>query len=377
MAATAEKNEIDLGDLVKLARDKSSAGRIAMAATLAELFNNTGSALKESERTLMFDVMRELVHEAEVCVRRTLAAYLAASDGAPRDLMTMLANDDIDVAFPVLTESGVLKDLDLIEVVRSRTFQHQLAVAVREDLSAEVTDALVETGNTDVIRAALDNESARFSTKSMERVVDMTEEKGEPLQRSVLYRDDLSPELAKRMLMWVSVALRYHIVEKFNIDAVELDGMLEHAALDVLEEFGREAETGVDASNNADIATPGLMVEALQDGNIADFIGLFHKASGLRRNLVMRLMMEPGGEGLAVACKGMGFSRSFYSTLFTLAQKAVPGIKKAGKMLDGAVAQSLVFFDSIEEKQCQKLLGRWQLDSGYLNALRHFESISG
>ena len=376
MAATAEKNEIDLGDLVKLARDKSSAGRVAMAATLAELFNSTGSGLKESERTLMFDVMRELVHEAEVCVRRTLASYLAASDGAPHDLITMLANDDIDVAFPVLTESGVLKDLDLIEVVRSRTFQHQLAIAVREDLSIEVTDALVETENTDVIQAALENESARFSKETMERVVGMTEEE-ENLQRSVLARDDLSPELAKRMLMWVSVALRYHIVEKFNIDAVELDGLLEQAALDALENFGREVEAGAEDSDNANVATPGLMVEALQDGNIVSFISLFHKASGLRRNLVMRLMMEPGGEGLAVACKGIGFSRSFYSTLFTLAQKAVPGVKKAGKMLDGAVAQSLVFYDSIEEKQCQKLLDRWQLDSGYLNALRHFESISG
>lgn len=376
MAATAEKNEIDLGDLVKLARDKSSAGRVAMAATLAELFNSTGSGLKESERTLMFDVMRELVHEAEVCVRRTLASYLGASDGAPHDLITMLANDDIDVAFPVLTESGVLKDLDLIEVVRSRTFQHQLAIAVREDLSIEVTDALVETENTDVIQAALENESARFSKETMERVVGMTEEE-ENLQRSVLARDDLSPELAKRMLMWVSVALRYHIVEKFNIDAVELDGLLEQAALDALENFGREVEAGAEDSDNANVATPGLMVEALQDGNIVSFISLFHKASGLRRNLVMRLMMEPGGEGLAVACKGIGFSRSFYSTLFTLAQKAVPGVKKAGKMLDGAVAQSLVFYDSIEEKQCQKLLDRWQLDSGYLNALRHFESISG
>lgn len=377
MTVPAAKDDVDLSDLVELARQKSSAGRVSLAATLSELFNQSGSNMRESERTIMFDVMRQLVHEAESSVRRTLASYLSASDDVPHDLIAMLANDEVDVAFPVLTESGVLKDLDLIEVVRNRTFQHQLAVAVREHLSADVTDALVETGNPDVIQAALDNEGAAFSDEAMSRIVDIAESEAEKddFQRSVLYRHDLPPELAKRMMMWVSVALRYHIVETFNINTAELDALLERAALDELEKFARQVEAGeIDLSHQD--ATPVKMVEALQEGKISGFINLFHKASGLRCNLVMRLLMEPGGEGLAVACKGMGFSRSFFSTLFTLAQKAVPGVENTGQTLEAANSQALVFFDSLDETRCQQLLSRWQLDSGYLNALRHFESIS-
>ena len=58
----------------------------------------------------------------------------------------MLANDDIEVAYPILAFNKVLQDADLIEVIRHRTLEHQLVIAIREDVSEAVSDALVRTG---------------------------------------------------------------------------------------------------------------------------------------------------------------------------------------------------------------------------------------
>ena len=371
-----------ISDLIDLSRERSSAGRVVLAATLSELFNERNSGLSDSERSLMFDIMRRMVHECEICVRKTLAMYLAASKDAPADLIATLANDEIDVAYPVLTESGVLKDMDLIEVVRNCTFQHQLAVAVRDGLSADVSSALVETGNEDVARALLENGTAEIRPETMETLAERSKAETS-LQEPILRRADVSPELAKRMFMWVSVALRCHIIEHFDVSQVDLDQLMERAALEELEKVQGDLRLGNSlagglAEEEIDGATaPELMVQALQAGDVPLFISLFRKVSGLRKNLIMRLMIEPGGEGLAVACKGLGFSRTFFSTLYTLSRKATPGQGQGGERNEAsALRQALDFFDNTKEAECKKLLQRWHLDSGYLNALRHFETTS-
>ncbi len=70
-------------------------------------------------------------------------------------LLKMLANDEIEVAGPVLKKSTVLQDLDLVEVIRNRTIEHQLAIAVREHVSERVSGALVEAGHEWVITTLL------------------------------------------------------------------------------------------------------------------------------------------------------------------------------------------------------------------------------
>ena len=46
----------------------------------------------------------------------------------------------------------------------------------------------------------------------------------------LLHRTDMPADLAKKMFMWVSAALRIHIIERFDIDASTTDRLLEQAA---------------------------------------------------------------------------------------------------------------------------------------------------
>jgi len=100
------------------------------------------SALSKRERTLIFDILRRIISDDEVAVRQKLSAQLADFDDASSDLFIALANDEIEVAYPIQIRSRALEDEQLIEVVQTRAQEHQLALALRENIPGIVSDAL-------------------------------------------------------------------------------------------------------------------------------------------------------------------------------------------------------------------------------------------
>ena len=100
-------------------------------------------------------------------MRRTRTEKLAGRPDTPEDLVLTLANDEIEVAHPILLNSEVLKDPDLIEIVQHRTMEHQVAIAMRPKVSEQVSDALVETKNETIITTLLSNRNALISNSTM------------------------------------------------------------------------------------------------------------------------------------------------------------------------------------------------------------------
>ncbi len=72
--------------LFTLARDRSADGRRALFETVLDMLREDGPALSDRERTLMGEILRQLVHEVEMALREKLAAQLARRDDVPRDL---------------------------------------------------------------------------------------------------------------------------------------------------------------------------------------------------------------------------------------------------------------------------------------------------
>jgi uncharacterized protein (DUF2336 family) len=140
-------SRVETQHLFELARDKTIVGRQQLTATVTDLFFAKGAALTDRERTLMTDILRQLIEDVESSVRRSLAERLAHQKDAPRDLVLALANDEIAVANAILLHSEVLRDEELIEIIHHRTLEHQLAISMRKSISEQVCDALVETGD--------------------------------------------------------------------------------------------------------------------------------------------------------------------------------------------------------------------------------------
>lgn len=376
MTVEPKRTEPDVDELLALARDKSTAARNRLVEILGEMFDGGVSALPAGERELMTEILGRLIHEVEMSVRKALADRLAEDEDAPRSLIMMLANDDVPVAQPILTRSKALHDLDLIEIVRHRTFGHRLAVAMRSELSQEVCDALVERREQEVVTTVIENPGADISPPMLDRLVEESKEIA-AYRAPLLRRHDLDPKLARRMYWWVSAALRKHIVDNFRIDPADLDVKIEHTIKQILNEPSGNAISVEQAAQVAEklsasgSITPQLLVQALRRGEAELFVAMFAEYSGLRPVLVRRFILEPGGEGLAIACKALDIEKPDFVSVFLLSRAARPG----DKSVDPAeLAGTVSLFDRINSETAQKVLSRWRLDPDYLYALRQVES---
>lgn len=373
---TVEPKQPDVDELLALARDKSTAARNRLVEILGELFDGGVSALPAGERELMTEILERLIHDVEMSVRKALAERLAADDAAPRSLIMMLANDEIPVAQPILTRSKALHDLDLIEIVRHRTFGHRLAVTMRRELSAEVCDALVEGREPEVVTRLIENPGAAISPPTLDKLVEESKEIAE-YRDPLLQRRDLDPKLARRMYWWVSAALRKHIVDNFDLDPADLDVKIEHTIKQILNEptdnaisVEQAAQVAQKLSESGSI-TPQLLVQALRRGEAELFVAMLAEYSGLRPVLVRRFILEPGGEGLAIACKALDIEKPDFVSVFLLSRAARPG----DKVVDPTELASIVsLFDRINSETAQKVLSRWRLDPDYLYALKQVET---
>jgi len=370
---TSQSGPIEAPYLLALARQKTVASRTALAETIAALFAQDADSLNDREFALMADILRRVLKEIEISVRRRIAAEFASRRDVPRDLLTFLANDEIDVAYPVLSQSPVLRDNDLIEVIRNRTLEHQLAVAVRFEVSEAVSDELVGTGNETVITELLKNPDARISRATLGYLVEQSQ-RVDGYREPILSRDELPEDLAKRMVLWVSAALRKTIIERFDMDPTEVDTLIEQAAWAADQVFSankREdsrtaAERLAEELNAAGQNDADLMISALQNGEVSLFVTLFARATGMREILVRRMLFEPGGEGLAIACKAMGFPREDFSVIFLFSRKARP---VAAAVLRDEHHAVMDLYDRMTVDACKKVLARWTRDHNYLKAL--------
>ena len=370
----------DYEALLEMARDKTVAGRAALVNTISDLFNNRNEVLTDHERALMSDILRHLIHAAEMSVRQELSRKMAVMDNVPHELIVTLANDEIEVAHPILTKSELLHDSDLIEIIRHRTMQHQLSIAMRRTVSESVADALVENGDEDVIKTLLENSNAHISKATMEYLVDQSK-RVNSYQNPLLTRPDLDPQLAKRMYMWVSAALRNYMMEHFDIDPAELDESLDNTVSEITASPPDPGEGGPDKAQelarrlaDAGQITPEFMIRVLRQGEIPLFEAMFAIHSGLRPKLLQRIMFEPGGEALAVACKATDMPKNDFASIFMLTRKARA---QENVISPSDLTRVLALYDRVRADSAKAMLGRWQRDPEYLNALRVLSSRNG
>jgi uncharacterized protein (DUF2336 family) len=364
----------DLQFLLDLALNKSLESRKTLTATIGELFSKRDKILTERERALMSEILSKLIRDCEMAVRRDLGERLSKAPNPPHDLMVALANDEIEVAETILMKSLVLRDVELIRIIRHRTQQHQLAIAMRRSISEHVSDALVETGNVDVIKTLIENADARISDATMEYLAEESR-RVDTYQEPLLKREDLKPELAERMYLWVSAALRSYILENFEVEPSHLDDQLEGVA----EAIARDSEqhrTEPDEQPPAEVlarrlveqrrVTPDFLVQVLRQGEISLFEALFGALSKLKAPRLQSVLYDSGGEGLAIACRAMEMPKPTFATIFLLSRRGRPGKQIVNPR---ELSRALLLFDKMNPNAALEVMKGWRRDWRYQDAI--------
>ena len=375
----AANNDSALNDLIALSRNSSLASRRRLFEDMGNLFLAENERLTEQERAHISDIMNKLIHDVEMTVRQTLAQKLSLNDNAPSELVNLLANDEIDVARPILVNSRVLKEPDLLVVIERRTKEHMLAVTERDDISPLVSDLLIEYGDDDVMEQLIRNNDADISSEALALLVEESK-RVDSFQEPLLARHDMPPELAHKMFWWVSAALRRHILENYEIDRNLLDQQLHDSTLaliedDAIPEFGETHADRLAAHLEArNDLTERTLIQTLKSNQIRLFLAGLAIKSGLDAHRLGDFVHHRNAEAMAVVCKSLSFDRNSFSAIFLLTRRGgVAATNGKAALKPEEIEKVMKFYDKLEPAKAQMVLEHWRMNTGYANAIHQID----
>jgi uncharacterized protein (DUF2336 family) len=187
-------------ELEEVIQRGSTERRRAMLGRITAFFLEGASRFSEDQVRLFDAVLGRLIAEIEAKARMELSHKLAPIGNAPVGVVRCLAHDrDIAVAGPMLKCSPRIGDADLVDIARTGSQAHLLAISDRTSIPEPVTEVLVRRGDRDVVRKVVGNSGARLSRDSFTKLVDRAEQDS-VLAEAVGMRPDIPAQLLRELL---------------------------------------------------------------------------------------------------------------------------------------------------------------------------------
>ncbi|WP_299816278.1 DUF2336 domain-containing protein [uncultured Roseibium sp.] len=256
--------------ILKLAQIGTLESRKHLFAEVSELVFSDLDQRTEQELAIFAEVILKLYDTGSLSDRTILASKLAALDNVPHDLACRIAEDDIAVAMPVLSDCPAFTQEDLLDFADRFSSTHLQAIAHRKDLSAEVSDALAARNDRTVNRILAGNRDIRLSRETLLVYVKLAEE-DVVLREDLALRSDLSPAACRALLPLVSEENRKHLhgLIEGSLTQEQLDQIARLKAL--RQDFGDalanpDVNTLWQDADRAGMTVNELMILLLQDG---------------------------------------------------------------------------------------------------------------
>ena len=307
-------------DVDRLMQEPSPVVRVEVASKLAVELDSP--KLSESGLGIAQDVVRLMARDVEVTVRQALAENLRHAVRIPHDVAVRLANDVEAVALPILQNSLVLTDADLIEIVGKGSPQKQEAVAGRPDVSEKVADALITQAAEDAVTVLMNNPKARITEPSLNKAVDRFKT-SEAVTEAMVKRPILPLTVTERLATEVSDKLRDYLVMHHEMSSsVAADIVVQSLERAILSFASGNSEGDIEKLvaqmyQNKRL-TPSIILRALCMGEIR----FFEAAVAVMANVPLmnaRILIHDAGT--------LGFSKIYEKT--GLPMKLLPAVRAA------------------------------------------------
>ena len=302
-------------DIRQLLRGPTDEDRAIVAHRLCRRID---SGLSDTDRKAAAELLRMMAADAAELVRRALAVTLRKSPHLPRDVALKLAADLDTIAAPVLSASPAFTDADLCEVLRAAGEAKQVAVARRQALSATVAGALVAHGCEPAVCAAVANDNAEFSERSLNVALDRFAG-SDALTEGMALRRVLPLSISERLVAVVSEEARQRLVDRHALSpatAMRIAlGARERATMDLVDQAGRTPDIAafVEHLHRQERLTASLLLRALAHGHIAFVEHGLARLSGLPHHRAWLLVHDAGPLGLRAICDKAGLPRRLHA----------------------------------------------------------------
>lgn len=339
-------------DVTRLLTEETPDIRIDVLKKVAHAHSQRQYSLHEL--AIAEQLLRVLMRDTEVSVREALATALRSNPHVPRDIIMGLSKDVDSVAVTVLEHSNVLTDADLIALVASTKHPTKpSAVARRDNVSEELSTALVSTRNPQIVAQLMKNPKASIPEQALQAIL-QDHGKNQELTTMLAQRPNLPATVVEKIISLVSETLAESLRVQYNISpstiAAETEKTREIATLKLVDGHvnTRDVEKLVDQLQVFGRLTPSMILTSLCRGNLYFFETSLARLSNIPVRNAQLLIHDKGGLGFKALYAKAGLPDKFLAPCKLLLE-VVADLQRMGHVGSGGAYANML---------AQKLLAR-------------------
>ncbi|MEI6557554.1 MAG: DUF2336 domain-containing protein [Rhodospirillaceae bacterium] len=203
-----------------LATDSDPGVRTGLARKIARLVPDLSPESRDRIERTTLEILETLARDQTTEVRRILAEELQSVASAPPTVISRLARDlELSVCGPVLRNSPILSDDDLIEIIAGTQPEGALsAIAQRASVGSPVADAIAASDDAAAIAVLLGNPSAQIREETLDHLIDRAPQH-EPWHGPLVRRPQLPARAAARLATFIADALLQVLQSRTDLGA--------------------------------------------------------------------------------------------------------------------------------------------------------------
>ncbi|MBL4786149.1 MAG: DUF2336 domain-containing protein [Cohaesibacteraceae bacterium] len=309
-----------LNDITELAHEKSSEKRRELLSRVADMFFEGAEHHSQQETVLFRDVVMQMLDEVELDARAEFSARIAPMETIPIEVAKRLGSDDVEVAAPVLRESPLFSDEDIIEMTNNLSSEHLEAIAERKTLSGDVTDALIEKGSREVWHKVTKNQGAEITNKGFASLASKAD--GDTtLQSHLCNRPDIPEDVAKNLLPLLPEEGKKKLAKLFAGKADKANEFFDAAKNKVIKkrmvQRTQRIEAKVLLSNVEDgMLTLGeAMALLIKDKRASDIVLFFSRLARMEEKVASNTLYQVNSKPVSILCKSFGLHKDVFKAL--------------------------------------------------------------
>ncbi|WP_122521989.1 DUF2336 domain-containing protein [Pannonibacter phragmitetus] len=213
-------------ELISLAMNPSADARSELMQKLADILLLRADQNSVEELQLFDQVIQRLLDDSPLDDRVRLAEKIGSFAGTPTGLAVRLAQDELQVARPVLEHSPALGPQELAALAEDLGEDHLECMTRRGDLPADVSDTLVRRGQVRVWRRLAGNRRIRLSEGALASLAKAAQDDA-ALREEMTLRADLTPRICRSLIPFVGKETQERLKELAagKLTAEDLEGI--------------------------------------------------------------------------------------------------------------------------------------------------------
>jgi len=287
---------------------------------IADLFFETCEFQGPKELELFETVFEKIASNLSPEDRANVSERFADAKNAPKSFILKLAQDEIDVAEPILRRSPCLSEEDLIALAETLDKPHLYAITGREKLSCLLTKILVDRADDEIIERVSTNTGAELSDDTFNKLGKLAEKNRKALS---------------------ALSARKDTPDKFVTNIRKSIKELNSSELRKFAKMRRPRPDKVTEKLLKDLANSKLLHKSIRCLSLL---------TGHPDSFARHCLLEGNISALSRLCKANGFETSTFAALLKLRSQV-------SQMEGASIADAIRFYRRLPRRTAQRSLG--------------------